>query len=144
MSATAITGAAERRTPAFVGVDVAKREFQECLLGPAAAAPAAAAGAAAGGDDAAVEHNASFPYDEAGIERFVELLRTRDVQLIVMEASGALQLAAALAEEGFPVAVVNPRQARDFARATGRWPRPTGWTPACWRSSRGSCARRPG
>src|SRR5687767_11950651 len=44
MSATATTGT--ERTPAFVGVDVAKREFQECLLGPAAAA-------AAGGDAAA-------------------------------------------------------------------------------------------
>ena len=100
--------------PAYVGVDVAKREFQGCLF----AAPSSGDAGDAGGGE---EHNAAFPYDEAGIERFVELLRTRDVQLIVMEASGALQrrLAAALAGAGFPVAVVNPRQARDFARATG-------------------------
>ena len=43
-------------------------------------------------------------------------------QLIVLEATGGLQVkvAAALAAAGLPVAVVNPRQVRDFARAIGR------------------------
>jgi transposase len=42
--------------------------------------------------------------------------------LVVMEATGGLEavVAAALAAAGVPVAVVNPRQARDFAKATGR------------------------
>jgi transposase len=42
--------------------------------------------------------------------------------LIVLEATGGLQvdLAATLAAVGLPVAVVNPRQVRDFARSTGR------------------------
>jgi len=42
--------------------------------------------------------------------------------LIVMEATGGLEmpLAGCLAEEGLKVAVVNPRQARDFAKALGR------------------------
>jgi transposase len=43
-------------------------------------------------------------------------------KLVVLEATGGLQVrvAAALAAKGLPVAVVNPRQVRDFARATGR------------------------
>jgi transposase len=43
-------------------------------------------------------------------------------QLIVLEATGSYQRAvvAALAAAGLPVAVVNPRQARDFAKATGQ------------------------
>jgi transposase len=42
--------------------------------------------------------------------------------LIVMEATGALELplAAALASAGLPLAIVNPRQVRDFAKATGQ------------------------
>jgi transposase len=44
------------------------------------------------------------------------------VSRIVLEASGGYEIAAAaeLAAAGLPVAVVNPRQVRDFARATGR------------------------
>jgi transposase len=42
--------------------------------------------------------------------------------LVVLEATGGCEavLAAELADAGVPVAVVNPRQVRDFARATGR------------------------
>jgi transposase len=42
--------------------------------------------------------------------------------LVVLEATGGLEapLAGALAAAGLPVAVVNPRQVRDFARALGR------------------------
>ncbi|MDP9374648.1 MAG: IS110 family transposase [Chloroflexota bacterium] len=50
--------------------------------------------------------------------------RQHDLQptLVVLEATGGYErpLAAALASAGLPVAVVNPRQARDFARATGK------------------------
>jgi hypothetical protein len=37
----------------------------------------------------------------------------------------------------------DPRQVRDFARATGR-PRPTGWMPRCWRVSAKRCDQRHG
>ena len=41
---------------------------------------------------------------------------------MVLEATGGYErpVAAALATAGLPVAVVNPRQVRDFARALGR------------------------
>lgn len=64
----------------------------------------------------------AVPYDDAGIATVVERLRTLAPVGIVVEATGGLEvvLAGALATAGLPVAVVNPRQVRDFARATGR------------------------
>lgn len=58
----------------------------------------------------------------AGIERLVPAVQAYAPQLVVMEATGGLEfpLAGALAGAGVPVAVINPRQVRDFARATGR------------------------
>ncbi len=60
--------------------------------------------------------------EEASIAGLVKELRTLAPRLIVLEATGGLEspLTAALATAGLPVAVVNPRQARDFAKATGR------------------------
>ncbi len=60
--------------------------------------------------------------DEAGIVTVVEQLQGLEPALVVLEATGGLQLplAAALATAGVPVAVVNPRQVRAFARATGK------------------------
>lgn len=60
--------------------------------------------------------------DEPGITILVERLRTIQPALIVLEATGGLEVpvAGALAEAGLPVVVVNPRHARDFAKATGR------------------------
>lgn len=60
--------------------------------------------------------------DEEGLAALVARLRLLAPKLIVLEATGGLQLraAAVLAASGLPVAVVNPRQVRDFARATGR------------------------
>lgn len=51
----------------------------------------------------------------------VEQLAALGPELIVLEATGGLELAPAveLAASGLPVAVVNPRQVRDFARAVG-------------------------
>jgi transposase len=60
--------------------------------------------------------------DEAGISDLVEQLKTVEINLIVLEATGGLeteviiQLQTAL----LPVAMINPRQGRDFAKATGR------------------------
>ena len=60
--------------------------------------------------------------DTAGHAELVRRLRPLGVTLLVLEATGGLELpvAAALAAVGIPVAVVNPRQARDFAKASGR------------------------
>jgi transposase len=60
--------------------------------------------------------------DPDGIRGLIERLRGRPVALVVLEATGGLELpaVAALAAAGLPVAVVNPRQVRDFARAVGR------------------------
>jgi len=64
----------------------------------------------------------SFSNDDEGISKAVCCLREVAPALIVMEATGGIELplAAALAAAGLPVAVVNPRQMRDFARATGK------------------------
>lgn len=62
------------------------------------------------------------PYDQHGIDGLVERLRSQRVALVVVEATGGLEAAllAALGAAGVPVVRVNPRQVRDFARATGR------------------------
>lgn len=60
--------------------------------------------------------------DEAGIAGTVRRLRALNPALVVLEATGGCELAvaAALRVAGLAVAVVNPRQVRDFARATGK------------------------
>ena len=63
-----------------------------------------------------------IPRDEAGIRKLVSQMKTLEPVMVLMEASGGLELplVAALAAEAVPVVVVNPRQVRDFARATGK------------------------
>jgi transposase len=60
--------------------------------------------------------------DEAGIASLVERLRTVQPTLVVLEATGGLEVpvTGALAEAGRPVVVVHPRHARAVATATGR------------------------
>lgn len=61
--------------------------------------------------------------DERGIKAVVRHLRKQEeIALVVLEATGGLEqpAAAALALAGVPVAIVNPRQVRDFAKAVGR------------------------
>ena len=62
------------------------------------------------------------PYDEAEVTLLVAKLQDLKPAGVVMEATGGLEvpLAAALAAASLPVAVVNPRQVRDFAKSTGR------------------------
>jgi transposase len=62
------------------------------------------------------------PNDEAGIDALVARLQEARPVPVVLEATGGFErpLAAALAAAGLPAAVLNPRQVRDFARATGR------------------------
>ncbi len=61
-------------------------------------------------------------YDEKGIEKIIEALKAASSTLIVLEATGGLEvrLACELSATGLTVAIINPRQARDFAKATGR------------------------
>jgi transposase len=86
----------------FVGIDVSKARLDVCVQ--------------PGGESFAADN------DEAGVAALVERLQTDLACLVVLEATGGLQerAAAALAAAGLYVAVVNPRQVRDFARATGR------------------------
>lgn len=64
----------------------------------------------------------SHANDEEGIEALLDRLERMRPSLIVLEASGGYErpVVAALAASGLPVAVINPRQARDFAKATGK------------------------
>ena len=60
--------------------------------------------------------------DEAGIAALVAQMQQLNPVALVLDASGGLELplVAALAAASLPVVVVNPRQVRDFAKATGR------------------------
>jgi transposase len=95
----------EPSSKTYVGVDVSKDRLDVALR------PTTGAGW-------------SFPNEQAGIDALVSrlLLEEAPPALVVLEATGGFErpLAAALAAAGMPVAVVNPRQVRDFARATGR------------------------
>ena len=61
-------------------------------------------------------------YDDAGLVTLVAHLRPLAPVVLVLEATGGYEVtvAATLASAALPVAVVNPRQVRDFARATGQ------------------------
>ncbi len=52
----------------------------------------------------------------------VESLQTLAIERVVLEATGGLEMPAALSlnQAGIAVAIVNPRQVRDFAKATGK------------------------
>lgn len=86
----------------FVGIDVAKDRL-DVHLRPSGEAFAVAR-------------------DGEGVAGLAERLRAARPQLIVLEATGGFEqvVAAHLAGAGLPLVVVNPRQIRDFARATGR------------------------
>ena len=63
----------------------------------------------------------TITYDDAGIQELVSQLKTLEPALVLLEATGGLELpmVVALATAALPVVVVNPRQVRDFAKATG-------------------------
>ncbi len=86
----------------FVGIDVSKSSLDMCIE-PAGEALHVA-------------------YDEAGIKQILGRLKELSPTLIVMEATGGLELriATELASQALPVVVINPRQARDYAKATGQ------------------------
>jgi transposase len=64
----------------------------------------------------------SFSNDEDGISVMIDFIKPFSPILIVLEATGGLETASVgmLAAKGLPVVVINPRQVRDFAKATGR------------------------
>ena len=86
----------------FVGIDISKDSLDLCIEP----------------DDEVLQ----LAYDDTGIDQVVRRLAQVAPTLIVMEATGGLEmrLASELAAKGLPVAVINPRQARDFAKATGQ------------------------
>jgi transposase len=63
----------------------------------------------------------TFANDQKGVDALVKKLKRIDAQLIVFESTGGYELLAAscLAEAGLAVVIVNPRQVRNFAKATG-------------------------
>jgi len=63
-----------------------------------------------------------FANEVAGIDELGKKLKAGAADLVVMEATGGYEtaVATALVAMGLRVAVVNPRQIRDFAKATGR------------------------
>lgn len=64
----------------------------------------------------------SIPNEETQIEQLVKRLCTLPMALLVVEATGGVErrVVRALAAAELPVVVVNPRQVRDFAKATGQ------------------------
>jgi transposase len=86
----------------FIGIDVAKAQLEfACRPG---------------------EETGIVPNDDPGIRQLVARCQALAPTLVVLEATGGCEAAvvAALATAGLPVVVANPRQVRDFAKATGQ------------------------
>jgi len=85
-----------------VGIDVAKA-FLDVHLLPA-------------------EKAVRYPNSRTGIVTMVRMLKRQRPTLVVLEATGRLEIAAAgaLGAAGMPVAIVNPRHVREYAKATGQ------------------------
>ncbi len=80
---------------------------------------------------------------DAGIAGLTERLRALQPTLVVLEATGGYERAvtAALAIAGMAVAVVNPRQVRDFAKATGKLAKTDALDADCWLILRRQCVQ---
>lgn len=63
----------------------------------------------------------NYAYDSEGIQAVIDRLCAEAPAMVVLEATGGYEaaIAAELSNTGLPVAVVNPRQVRQFAQATG-------------------------
>ncbi len=92
----------ETKVEKFAGIDVSKSTLDVCIE------PAA--------------QTLHVAYDEAGVRQVASSLKEASPILIVIEATGGLEvrIATELVSKGLPVAVINPRQARDFAKASGQ------------------------
>ena len=93
----------------YAGVDVSKDRLDVCVR-------RSEPERRGGGDAFFVTH------DDAGIDALVSCLLQERPAMVVLEATGGFErtVVGALVAAGLAVAVVNPRQVRDFARATGR------------------------
>lgn len=89
-------------TSLFVGIDVSKDRLDTALR------PS--------------DERWATPNDARGITTLCRRLQTLAPALIILEATGGLELplVGVLAAAGLPVVVINPRQVRDFAKATGQ------------------------
>ena len=89
------------RSPQFIGVDMAQQSFAWTMH--------------------QVQGTHSASNDDNGFQSLLEALKGRCIGLIVVEATGGLErrLTCFLLRHGLPVAVVNPRAAREFARSMG-------------------------
>jgi len=88
--------------PVYVGIDVSKATLDVAVR--------------------PIQQRWSVANREKGFNPLVRRLKTLSPALIVLEATGGLELpvVAALGAAGLPVVVVNPKQVRDFAKATGK------------------------
>ena len=86
----------------FVGIDVCKAQL-DVAIRPTA-------------------HNLSVTNDKAGIQTLVKHLNRLQPSLVVLESTGGLerQIMLALISAEIPAVMANPRQVRDFAKATGQ------------------------
>ena len=91
-----------KREPTYVGIDVAKDRVD---------IPVRPTG-----------QSWSASYEEEEVEKLVARLQGLEPAAVILEATGGLELTlvAALAAASLPVAVINPRQVRDFAKSTGQ------------------------
>jgi len=63
-----------------------------------------------------------FSNDDSGVKKLIKYFKKIDPSLIVFESTGGLEMLAvsSMVENHLPVVVINPRQVRDFAKATGK------------------------
>jgi transposase len=101
MQDRAIQEEVQMSAPVYVGIDVSKAQLDVAMR---------------------PEGRFSAANDEHGIAQIIARLSAVPPTMVVVEATGGLEmpLAGALAAAGVPVVVVNPRHVRDFAKASGR------------------------
>lgn len=92
----------EREQKIYVGIDISKA-YLDVYINP-------------------MGQTIKLSNNEAGIRELIDILSKQPITLIVLEATGGYENAAAkgLEDAKFPVCVINPRQTRDFAKALGQ------------------------
>lgn len=87
----------------FIGIDVSKETLEVAIYQQ--------------------ENTWQFTNDEAGFVQLADFIASKMISLIVIEATGGLEmdLATHLIEAALPVSVVNPTRVREFAKAIGQY-----------------------
>lgn len=95
-------GKMETAAEVFVGIDVSKETLDVCLV-----------------PEGTIRR---FPNNQIGCSELVDWLGEKRPALIVVEATGGMEMAAVgmLAANSLPIVIVNPRQVRNFAKALGK------------------------